>query len=63
MTGGPLTRLDDLARLLSTSSSSNFFLLIDLGGEEQVRYHIAIKAATERIPELPFRQAYFKFRG
>ncbi len=30
MTGGPLTRLDDFTRLLSTSSSSNFFLFIDL---------------------------------
>lgn len=30
MTGGPLTRLEDLTRLLSTSSSSNFFLFIDL---------------------------------
>lgn len=30
MTGGPLTRLEDLTKLLSTSSSSNFFLLIDL---------------------------------
>ena len=31
MTGGPLTLLDDFTRLLSTSSSSNFFLFIDLG--------------------------------
>lgn len=31
ITGGPLTLLDDLTRLLSTSSSSNFFLFIDLG--------------------------------
>lgn len=30
ITGGPLTRLDDFTRLLSTSSSSNFFLFIDL---------------------------------
>lgn len=30
ITGGPLTLLDDFTRLLSTSSSSNFFLLIDL---------------------------------
>lgn len=30
MTGGPLTLLDDFTRLLSTSSSSNFFLFIDL---------------------------------
>lgn len=30
MTGGPFTLLEDLTRLLSTSSSSNFFLFIDL---------------------------------
>lgn len=33
MTGGPFTLLDDFTRLLSTSSSSNFFRLIDLGYE------------------------------